>query len=186
MESLFNYITEEQIIFNFLFDIIKPNGIKITIQEINKDNTTTTNPYISVYNLDFLNDRLGKFIHFNTIQDFRECLIENLSKKTLVVKPPYKSAIVTTWKIFPKDTKKLSTFTLISSSNYDKGLSLIFFGENKNSKLLIKEIETILQKTNPFENNEKIYIEYVYNDRLINNMVILPEEKKSYQFLQIL
>ena len=186
MESLFNYKTEEELIYNFRFDLIENNEIKITIQEINKDNTSTTNPYISVYNLDFLNDRLGKFINFQKLENFRDCLIDNISKKTLIIKLPYKSAVVTIWKIYPKDSKKQNTFTLISSSNYDKGLSLIFFGENKNSKLLIKEIETILQKTNPFENNEKIYIEYVYNDRLINNMVILPEEKKSYQFLQIL
>ena len=185
MESLFNYTTEEELIFNFHLELIDKNLIKIIIQEINKDNTTTTNPYISVYNLDFLNDRLGKFVNFKKIENFRDCLIDNLSKKTLIVRPPYKSAVITTWRIFPKDPKKQSTFTLISSSNYDKGLSLIFFGENNNSKLLIKEIEKVLQKTNPFQNNEKIYLEYVYNDRLINNMIILPEEKKTQEIISI-
>ena len=185
MESLFNYKTEEELIFNFVFELKDENSIKIVIQEINKDNTTTTNPYISVYSLDFLNDRLGKFINFKKIDNFRDCLIDNLSKKTLIVRPPYKSAVITTWKIFPKDSKRQSTFTLISSSNYDKGLSLIFFGENKNSKTLIKEIETVLQKTNPFENNEKIYLEYIYNDRLINNIIVLPEEKKTQEIISI-
>ena len=146
MESLFNYTTDEQLIFNFRFDITKKNELKLTFQKINKNNTITDLPYISVYNFDFINERLSKFTHFNTINDFRQCLMDNLSKKTLFVKPPYKNTIDTIWKIFPKELNKKNSFTLISTSNYDKGLSLIFFGENNKSKNIIEVIEEIIQK----------------------------------------
>ena len=165
--------------FNFTFEKKDKKEIKIIIQEINKDNAITSLPYISVYNLDYLNERLGKIITFNKMKHFINCLIDNLNKKTLIVKPPYKSAIATIWKIYPKDPKKKNTFTLISSSNYDKGLSLIFFGDNKDSKNIIKEIEKVIQNNNPIENIEKLFLEYIYNDRLIRNAIILPIDKKT-------
>lgn len=65
MESLFTYTTEEQLSFNFTFNILSENEIKIIIQEINKDNAIINAPYISVYNLNYLNKRISKFIHFN-------------------------------------------------------------------------------------------------------------------------
>ena len=180
MESLFTYTTDEKYTFNFNFNILENNEIKITIQEIEKNNIIISLPYISIYNLDYLNERLGKFINFNKISDFRDCLINNISKKTLIVKPPYKSAIITTWRIFPKDELKKNTFTLISSSNFDKGLSIIFFGENSDSKNIMKEIENnIIQTKLSIQNIEKIFLEYVYNDRLIKNIIILPIEKKD-------
>lgn len=179
MESLFTYKTEEQLIFNFTFEIKGKKEIKLIIQEINKDNTKTSLPYISVYNLDYLNERFGKIFSFKKINNFRDCLIDNLDKKTLVIKPPYKSAIATVWKIFPKGSKIKNTFTLISSSNYDKGLSLIFFGDNKDSKNIIKEIETQIQNNNPIENVDKLFLEYIYNDRLIKEIVLLSIEKKT-------
>ena len=165
--------------FNFTFEKKDKKEIKIIIQEINKDNAITSLPYISVYNLDYLNERLGKIITFNKMKHFINCLIDNLNKKTLIVKPPYKSAIATIWKIYPKDPKKKKTFTLISSSNYEKGLSLIFFGDNKDSKNIIKEIEKVIQNNNPIENIEKLFLEYIYNDRLIRNAIILPIDKKT-------
>ena len=149
-----------------------------TIQEINQDETITSLPYISVYNLNYLNQRLEKVIHFDNITKFRDCLISNLNEKTLIIKPPYKNAVATKWRIFPKNSNKKNTFELISSSNYDKGLSLIFFGENSDSKNIIKELETIIQKK-PFSNIEKLYLEYIYDDRLVKNIVILPIEKKT-------
>jgi GTP-binding protein EngB required for normal cell division len=81
---------------------------------------------------------------------------------------------VTIWKIFPNDPKKKSTFTLLSSNNHDKGLSLIYFGENNFSENIQKEIENIIQQNKPNKNIEKNFKEYIYNDRLINNMTFLP------------
>ena len=179
MDSLFTYTTEEQLIFNFNFEIVEKTQIKITIQQINKDNTKTTLPFISMYSLAYLNERLGKINQFNKIKHFRECLIDNISKKTLIIRPPYKYAIATIWKIFPKDPKKNNTFTLMSSSNYDKGLSLIFFGENEDSKNITKAIESTLQKSQPMENIEKLFVENIYNDRLINSIISLPIENKD-------
>ena len=179
MENLLTYTTEEKLLFNFNFQINENKEIKITIQEINKDNTITTLPYISVYNLNYLNERLGKFIRFDNITKFRECLLDNISKKTLIIKPPYKSAVATRWKIFPKNPDKNNTFTLISSSNYDKGLSLIIFGENDDSKNIIKEIETQIQKQKLNTNIEKLFLEHIYNDRLVKNIIVLPTENKT-------
>ena len=178
MNNLFTYATEEKLFFNFNFTLNEKNEIKITIQEINQDETITSLPYISVYNLNYLNQRLEKVIHFDNITKFRDCLISNLNEKTLIIKPPYKNAVATKWRIFPKNSNKKNTFELISSSNYDKGLSLIFFGENSDSKNIIKELETIIQKK-PFSNIEKLYLEYIYDDRLVKNIVILPIEKKT-------
>ena len=179
MESLFTYTTEEQLLYNFCFKIVDNNQIKITIQEINKNDTITNEPYISLYYLDYLNERLGKIINFDSIEKFRECLLNNLNKKTLLIKPPYKNALSTIWKIFPKDSQRKNTFTLISSNNYDKGLSMIFFGENDQSKNIIKEIEKIIQNNSPFQKIEKNYLEYIYDDKLVKNMIMLPIEKKK-------
>ena len=174
MESLFTYSTEDQLLYNFNFQIIEDSQIKVTIQKIYKDNTILNLPYVSIYSLNYLNERLEKFIHFNKITDFRECLISNISKKTLFIKPPYKNAIVTIWKIFPNEPTKKNTFTLLSSNNYDKGLSLIFFGENTFSEDIQKEIENSIQQNNPNINFEKDFKELIYNNRLINNMIFLP------------
>ena len=65
MENLFTYSTEDQLLYNFNFQIIANSQIKITIQKIYKDNTILNLPYISIYNLNYLNERLEKFIHFN-------------------------------------------------------------------------------------------------------------------------
>ena len=179
MESLFTYTTEEKLSYNFCFNIEDNNQIKITIQEINNNNTIVSEPYISIYNLDFLNERLGNIIRFDSIEKFRECLLYNLNKKTLFIKPPYKNALATIWKIFPLDSQRKNKFTLLSSNNYDKGLSLIFFGENNLSNNIIKEIDKIIQKNNPEQNIEKTYLEYIYNDKFIKNMILLPIEKKK-------
>jgi len=179
MESLFTYTTDQQLLYNFCFNIVDNNQIKITIQEINKNNTITSEPYISLYYLDYLNERLGKIINFDSIEQFRECLLNNLNKKTLFIKPPYKNALATIWKIFPKDSQRKNTFTLLSSNNYDKGISLIFFGENNQSKNTIKEIENIIQKNSPVQNIEKKYLEYIYDDKLIKNIILFPIEKKK-------
>ena len=179
MESLFTYTTDQQLLYNFCFNIVDNNQIKITIQEINKNNTITSEPYISLYYLDYLNERLGKIINFDSIEQFRECLLNNLNKKTLFIKPPYKNALATIWKIFPKDSQRKNTFTLLSSNNYDKGISLIFFGENNQSKNTIKEIENIIQKNSPIQNIEKKYLEYTYDDKLIKNIILFPIEKKK-------
>ena len=106
MDNLFTYSTEEKLFFNFNFTLNEKNEIKITIQEINQDETITSLPYISVYNLNYLNQRLEKFIHFNNITKFRDCLISNLNEKTLIIKPPYKNAVATKWRIFPKNSIK--------------------------------------------------------------------------------
>lgn len=39
MESLFTYSTEDQLLYNFNFQIIEDSQIKVTIQKIYKDNT---------------------------------------------------------------------------------------------------------------------------------------------------
>ena len=174
MESLFTYTTEDQLLYNFNFKIIADRQIKVIIQKINKDNTILNIPYVSIYSLNYLNERLEKIIHFNKIEDIRQFLLSNISNKTLFIKPPYKSAIVTIWKIFPNDPKKKNTFTLLSSNNHDKGLSLIYFGENNFSENIQKEIENIIQQNKPKKNIEKNFKEYIYNDRLINNMTFLP------------
>ena len=178
MESLFTYTTEEKLSYNFCFNIVDNNQIKITIQEINNI-STIVEPYISIFNLDFLNERLGSIIRFDSIEKFRGCLSYNLNKKTLFIKPPYKNALATIWKIFPLDSQRKNKFTLLSSNNYDKGLSLIFFGENNLSNNIIKEIDKIIQKNNPEQNIEKTYLEYIYNDKFIKNMILLPIEKKK-------
>ena len=46
MDNLFTYSTEEKLFFNFNFTLNEKNEIKITIQEINQDETITSLPYI--------------------------------------------------------------------------------------------------------------------------------------------
>ena len=61
------------------------------------------------------------------MKEFRNILLDNINKKELVLRPPYKNVITSIWKTFPKENSKTETFILISSKSNNKNISLIFF-----------------------------------------------------------
>jgi len=132
-------------------------------------------PFTSKYELDYLNKKFGKNIHFKSIQEFRHCLKENILKHSLIIKKPYKNAINTVWKLYPKHSKVKKTFTLISSQSWEKNLSLFFYSNFKRAENVVKEIEEQSQMSPSKENKEKVFEERIYN-KLIDKMIFLNDK----------
>ena len=59
--------------------------------------------FSSDYELKNLNEKLEKIITFKEISEFEKLLEKNISKKTLILKSPYKNVCNSIWKIFPND-----------------------------------------------------------------------------------
>ena len=136
--------------------------------------------YISGYNLNFLNDKFIKKIKFNNFNQFVDCLTDNINQKKLIIKPPYKNVIKTIWKIFPKDSSKKETFTLVSSKNVNNKLSLFFYSNYEKAKDVVKVINNNL-KLKESKQTEN-YKEFIYEKGLyLDNMVFLKynEEKEE-------
>lgn len=96
--------------------IAEDNKTYIIYMNVNENNnhlnlsfagTSETNQiFTSNYLVDDLNQKFGKLIQFKNIQEFKNVLMDNISKKSLVIKAPYKNVINSIWKTFPKDEKK--------------------------------------------------------------------------------
>ena len=120
---------------------------------------------------------------FKEINLFHQCLIDNLNKKSLILKSPYKNVISSIWKTFPKNENQIHTFTLISSRIYNKNISLIYFSNYTQSEEIVKEIEKQLQINQKTKTDEKFYSKISYDSYFIQNMYFLlnkyDNEKKN-------
>jgi len=165
------YISEDKQHYVICLEETKNEIIISLINE--KDNDS---PFTSKYELDYLNQKFGKNIIFKNIQQFRTYLKENVQKKLLIIKKPYKKVINTVWKLYPNNAKKhKKTFTLISSQSFEKNLSLFFYSNFKRAENVVKEIEDQAQM-NPYqENKQKSFEERKYNE-LIDKMIFLDDK----------
>ena len=128
---------------------------------------------------------------FKEINLFHQCLIDNLNKKSLILKSPYKNVISSIWKTFPKNENQIHTFTLISSRIYNKNISLIYFSNYTQSEEIVKEIEKQLQINQKTKTDEKFYSKISYDSYFIQNMYFLlnkydNEKKKLEDYLKII
>ena len=73
-----NYYSEDKKYYIICFDETKS---KITISLTNQNENDS--PFVSRYELDYLNEKFGKTIQFKSIEEFRMCLKVNVEKKSL-------------------------------------------------------------------------------------------------------
>jgi len=131
--------------------------------------------FTSKYELDYLNEKFGKNIDFESIQEFRTCLKDNVQKQILVIKKPNKNVINTVWELYPNNAKDKKTFTLISSQSLEKNLSLFFYSNFKRAEKVVKEIEDKAKMKPSQENKENSFEEKKYN-KLIDKMIFLDDK----------
>jgi len=147
--------------------IAEDNKTYIIYMNVNENNnhlnlsftgTSETNQiFTSNYLVDDLNQKFGKLIQFKNIQEFKNVLMDNIRKKSLVIKAPYKNVINSIWKTFPKDEKKKEKFTLISSKSINENVSLIFFANYSKSEEIVKNITNQFQVKIKQNQDEKTY-----------------------------
>ena len=135
MSSAFNYDDENNKKYKIIFQCPDDN-IELTIVRLDNGDI-----YRSNYDLDNLNQKFFGVIKFKSSKDFINCCNDNINKKTLKLKSPYKSVIKSIWNIFPNDDKKKNTFTLVSSKSADKNISLFCYSEYYMTKNLVEEIQ---------------------------------------------
>ena len=200
MESIYNYSGEDgnKYIIKIVLEEDDMLSIYIKGGEINEI-------FSSSYILENLNEKFEKIISCKEISDFKKILEKNINKKTLILKPPYKSIINSIWKIFPGDSSKKQTFTLISQKSFNKNISLFFYENFTKSEIFVKESEKqllIKQKEiikfvsytkHTYENN--LFIDNMFfligkednEEKKINNYInIIEEKEKEYEFRSLL
>ena len=164
------YSSEDNRNYIIWFDETK-SKIIISLKNQNENDS----PFVSRYKLDYLNENFGKAIQFKSIEEFRMCLKDNIDKNLLIIRKPYKNIIKTIWKIFPNDNKNKKTFSLTSSQNWVKNLSIIFYSNYKRAEKVANEIEDQIQIIPKQKNNKSNYLEKTY-DKLIENMIFLDDQ----------
>ena len=200
MESIYNYSGEDGNKYIIKIVLEEDDSLSIYIKggEINEI-------FSSSYILENLNEKFEKIISCKEISDFKKILEKNINKKTLILKPPYKSIINSIWKIFPGDSSKKQTFTLISQKSFNKNISLFFYENFTKSEIFVKESEKqllIKQKEiikfvsytkHTYENN--LFIDNMFfligkednEEKKINNYInIIEEKEKEYEFRSLL
>ena len=164
---------------------------KIEKSENDKIDNEKIEMFSSNYLLDDLNEKFGKVLHFKKINEFKNILIENINRKQLIIKSPYKNVINTIWKTFPKDSKN-ETFTLISSKSNNNNISIFFFENLTKSEPIIKEIEAQLIIKEKEKKVENLYSQIQFeNNSFLDNLFFLKgkyedENKKVNDYLKIL
>lgn len=176
----FEYTGEDSRKYRIIIDISKENNLFLSIIGANDKETYSSNYYLNNLNQKFLN-----IIKFKDTLEFQTCLIDNIKKRTLVLKAPYKSVVNSIWKIFPNSKSKTQTFSLISSKSFDKKLDVYCYGEYSKFKNLEEELKkqlfiqvsknTIIPKDNSFD-----YIK-LENNWLLDNVYCL---KGNYTNIQ--
>lgn len=111
------------------------------------------NYYISLYRLEFLNNKLGKKCSFKSISNFINCLENNINNGCLKIESVYGSMIRTVWKIFPNKKSNQETFTLLSKRNYNRKLSIFFYSNFKGAEKAFIEILRQENTNNSSETN---------------------------------
>ena len=176
-QSYINKYKSEDGKYNYVI-LFEETKNEIIISLTNEGNENDNSPFTSKYEIDYLNEKFGKNAYFKNIIHFRECLINNIEKKLLKIKSPYKNVINTVWKLFPKDYKDKKTFTLISSQSWEKNLSIIFYSNYKRAEKIVKQIEDQAQINPNIIIDKKIYKEQKYN-KLIENMIFLGDKNDN-------
>ena len=187
MEPILNYKGENGEKYTIKIDIDKEGSLTLTIR-----GSDVNEIYCSSYILENLNEKFDKVINFKDISEFKNLLEKNISKKTLILKTPYKNVINSIWKTFPKEQAKKQTFTLISQKSYNKNISLFFYENFTKSENFVKEAEKQLLLKQKEKNKMVNYTKYIYENNLfVDNMYFLigkedNEEKKINNFINII
>lgn len=162
-ETSFEYTGEDKQKYQIILEVTNDNYFILTIIE-----QKNREVYSSTYFLNNLNDKLGHIIKLKTIKDFEACCKENIKKKLLVLKPPYKNVINSVWKIVQNKNSNTQTFTLISTKTYNKKISIYNYNNYSKIKDLVEEIKKQLVIENekctvPLENKNLDYLPFKEN-----------------------
>ena len=141
MNIKYSYKSEDNKNFAVYFRKYEQRMLKVYFSDLSSKNKI----FLSKYQLDDLNIKFKKLIQFKTIEEFIKVLVENINKKSLILNSPYKNAITSIWRVFPDSKDKIQTFTLSSSLDSNKSISLIFYSNFKTSEKLVKAIENSIQ-----------------------------------------
>ena len=187
MESKYDYIGEDGKKYIITIAIKEQEILSIYIKGAEVNET-----FSSDYILENLNEKFQKIITCKEISDFKKILEKNINKKTLVLKSPYKSVINSIWKIFPGESSKKQTFTLISQKSFNKTISLFFYENFTKSEVFVKEVEKQLLIKQKEIIKLPSYVKHIYENNLfIDNMFFLlgkedNEEKKINNYISII
>ena len=181
MENEYHYnYNKKNYVFNFITEK-RENNIIIELKIKNQDKS-----YNSKYDLKFLNSKLSKKKKFSNIEQFKECLINNINTYNLIIKDIYEEVIFTIWKIFPTDRSKEDSYTLIMDKISDKDLSLIFYSNYKDAETIVKKIEKDLKIAINENINKPNSQECIYKNNYIQNMIFLKDDKNIDIFKEII
>ena len=163
MSDTFGYTGEESKDYKIIIEISKNDDLFLSIVGSQNNDIYSSNYYLNNLNEKFLN-----VINFKTIKDFRVCLLENIKRKTLILKPPYKNVINSIWKVFPADKSKEQTFTLISSKSSNKKISIYSFSDFSKVKNIAEELKKqlsveIVKNNVQYKNNKTDLITFEEN-----------------------
>ncbi len=187
MDSSSSYKGEDKKIYRIsVSKDIKKKELKLFIY----NEEATDRVFSSEYKLDYLNVKFNNELNFKDIENFEQIIYDNIRKKTLVLKSPYKNVISSIWKLYPKDKDKLITFSLISTLSLEIKISLLFYSDYLSSEKIVKEMEMQSRskiKRSEFTTidlSEKVgktlelkYITNIYEkNKFIENMVFLSEK----------
>ena len=181
MENEYHYEYNKK---NYVFKFItkkNENNIIIELKIKNQDKS-----YNSKYDLKFLNSKLSKKKKFSNIEQFKECLINNINTNNLIIKDIYEEVIFTIWKIFPTVESEKDSYTLIIDKISDKDLSLIFYSNYKDAETIVKKIEKDLKITINENINKPNSQECIYKNNYIQNMIFLKDDKNIKIFKEII
>ena len=135
-KTTFEYVGENEKKYQIIFEVTNDNVLILTIIDL-KDGDL----FISNYFLNNLNDKFGNTIKLKTLKDFESCCIENINKKLLILKPPYRNIINSVWKVFPNNKSNSQTFTLISMKSYNKKISVYNYYNYPKIKDIVEQIQ---------------------------------------------
>ena len=187
MNKKYQYDSENKKNFLIYFLVYDKINIRLFISDLSSEKRI----FVSNYQLDDLNIKFKKLIQLKTIEKFRDLLIENIKKKTLILKEPYKNSLTSIWRIFPDSKDKKQTFSLASSLDSRKKITLLFYSDFKTSEPLVKEIEKSIKTEKPELIDKKFFKLLSYKDNwLIESMYFLTNQndddsKKKEDFLKL-
>ena len=172
--------------FKYISEDNKKYFITIEYKEnilINFEEEQTKTKFKTKYGLVFINERFGKKFHFKNISQFYDCLNNNISKRKLIINPPYKNIINTIWKIYPKDSSKKETFTLILNKVFNKKLSLIFLSDYNKYENIVKKIISHgkLQLQSKKKINKDFYELTCKNSFMLENFIFFEKNENNIE-----
>ena len=185
-QSAFYYKSKDKKDYKIYLHINGKN-IKIFIFDLSSDKKV----FISKYQLDDLNVKFMKLIKFKKIEEFLDNLVENIKRNTLILEAPYKNVITSIWRVFPNSNDKKQTFSLLSSLDSNKSISILFYSDFKSSENLVSKIIYSAKAGNPNIKQESLYSRFSFDEHwLIENLYFLKnqyddENKKTEDFLKI-